>query len=80
MAQTVMAQDTVTGAFEGTVSNSKTGAPIKDADVQIINQQTGIAISLRTDLMRFIQEEFDNTRKLDSASMRGGRGSGVSLL
>jgi hypothetical protein len=49
IGQTVLAQDTVTGAFEGTVSNSKTGAPIKGADVQIINQQTGIAISLRTD-------------------------------
>ena len=45
----VAAQDTVTGAFEGQVSNNKTGAPIKDADVQIINQQTGIVISLRTD-------------------------------
>jgi hypothetical protein len=45
----VFAQDTVTGAFEGTVSNSKTGTPIKDADVQIINQQTGLTISLRTD-------------------------------
>src|ERR1044072_5413114 len=45
----VFAQDTVTGAFEGTVSNSKTSTPIKDADVQIINQQTGITISLRTD-------------------------------
>src|SRR6201988_1399966 len=49
MGQTVLAQDTVTGAFEGTVSNNKTGAPIKGADVQIINQQTGITISLRTD-------------------------------
>ena len=47
--ETVVAQDTVTGAFEGTVSNSKTGATIKDADVQIINQQTGLTISLRTD-------------------------------
>ena len=49
MGQTILAQDTVTGAFEGIVSNSKTQTPIKDADVQIINQQTGIAISLRTD-------------------------------
>ena len=45
----VTAQDTVTGAFEGYVSNNKTRAPIKDADVQIINQQTGIVVSLRTD-------------------------------
>lgn len=48
-AETVVAQDTVTGAFEGTVTNSQTGAAIKDADVQIINQQTGLTISLRTD-------------------------------
>jgi hypothetical protein len=45
----VVAQDTVTGAFEGTVSNSQTKAPIKGADVQIINQQTGLVISQRTD-------------------------------
>jgi hypothetical protein len=34
------AQDTVTGAFEGTVTNSQTGAIIAGAAVQIINQQT----------------------------------------
>src|SRR5687768_2624287 len=33
-------QDTVTGAFEGTVTNSQTGAIISGASVQIINQQT----------------------------------------
>ena len=44
-----VAQDTVTGAFAGRVSNSKTQAPIKGADVQIINRQTGVAIFLRTD-------------------------------
>lgn len=47
--KSVVAQDTVTGAFEGTVSNSQTRAPIKGADVQIINQQTGLVISQRTD-------------------------------
>ncbi|HJR08131.1 MAG TPA: carboxypeptidase regulatory-like domain-containing protein [Pyrinomonadaceae bacterium] len=34
-------QDTVTGAFEGTVTNSQTGEVIAGATVQIINQQTG---------------------------------------
>ncbi|HYP01140.1 MAG TPA: carboxypeptidase-like regulatory domain-containing protein, partial [Pyrinomonadaceae bacterium] len=33
-------QDTVTGAFEGTVTNSETGAIITGASVEIINQQT----------------------------------------
>src|SRR2546421_1028919 len=34
------AQDTVTGAFEGTVTNSDTGEPIVGATAVIINQQT----------------------------------------
>lgn len=45
----VAAQDTVTGAFEGTVTNSQTGAAIAQADVQIINQQTGLTIPKITD-------------------------------
>ena len=49
ITQPAIAQDTVTGAFEGIVSNGKTKAPIKDADVQIINEQTGLVILLRTD-------------------------------
>ena len=50
------AQDTVTGAFEGTISDSQTGAALKGALVEIINQQTGVAISLRTDFRgRFFQ-------------------------
>src|SRR5947209_13623472 len=50
------AQDTVTGAFEGTISNSQTGVVLKGALVEIINQQTGVAISLRTDYRgRFYQ-------------------------
>ena len=48
-ASQTSAQDTVTGAFEGTVSDSQTGAPLKDAAVEIINQQTGLIVALRTD-------------------------------
>ncbi|HEX8456636.1 MAG TPA: hypothetical protein VF656_04875, partial [Pyrinomonadaceae bacterium] len=43
------AQDTVTGAFEGTVTNSRTGAVIAGAAVQIINQQTGQIIPKTSD-------------------------------
>ena len=50
------AQDTVTGAFEGTISDSQTGAAIKGALVEIINQQTNVVISLRADYRgRFYQ-------------------------
>ncbi len=42
------AQDTVTGAFEGTVTSSQTGAPVAAA-VEIVNQQTGLVIPKRTD-------------------------------
>ncbi|MDQ3755191.1 MAG: carboxypeptidase-like regulatory domain-containing protein, partial [Acidobacteriota bacterium] len=35
------AQDTVTGAFEGTVTSSDTGEAVAGAAVQIINQATG---------------------------------------
>ena len=50
------AQDTVTGAFEGTISDSQTGTALKGAQVEIINQQTGVAINLRTDYRgRFFQ-------------------------
>ncbi|HLL13922.1 MAG TPA: TonB-dependent receptor [Pyrinomonadaceae bacterium] len=52
----VHAQDTVTGAFEGTVTNSQTGAIIAGASVQIINQQTGQAIPKTSDARgRFYQ-------------------------
>ena len=37
----VPAQNTVTGAFEGTVTNSDTGQPVAGATALIINQQTG---------------------------------------
>ncbi|MDQ1524482.1 MAG: hypothetical protein QOE47_2406, partial [Pyrinomonadaceae bacterium] len=46
---TVHAQDTVTGAFEGTVTNSQTGAIIPGAAVQIINQQTNQSIPKTSD-------------------------------
>lgn len=50
------AQDTVTGAFEGNVSNSQTGAPIAGASVQFINQLTGVPIAKRSDSQgRFYQ-------------------------
>jgi len=48
-ASTARAQDTVTGAFEGTVSDSQTGAALRGALVEIINERTGVAISLRSD-------------------------------
>lgn len=43
------AQDTLTGAFEGIISNSQTGASIEGASIQIINKQTGLVIEKRTD-------------------------------
>ena len=50
LAATVLyGQDTVTGAFEGTVSDSQTGALLRSADVEIVNQDTGLTIKLRTD-------------------------------
>ena len=50
------AQDTVTGAFEGIVSDSQTGVALKGALVEIINQQTGVAFTLRADYRgRFYQ-------------------------
>ncbi|HEY3102192.1 MAG TPA: TonB-dependent receptor, partial [Pyrinomonadaceae bacterium] len=52
----VSAQDTVTGAFEGTVSDSQSGTQLKSALVEITNQQTGLTITLRTDFRgRFYQ-------------------------
>src|SRR5688572_13736668 len=48
-ASIARAQDTVTGAFEGIVSDSQTGVALKGARVEIINQQTGLTFSLQTD-------------------------------
>src|SRR5438270_1584600 len=55
-ARTGWTQDTVTGAFEGTVTNNQTGAAIAGATAQIINQQNGLAITKTTDAKgRFYQ-------------------------
>jgi hypothetical protein len=37
----VTAQDTVTGAFQGTVTNSDTGEPVAGAAVEIVHRETG---------------------------------------
>jgi Carboxypeptidase regulatory-like domain len=49
LAVAARAQDTVTGAFEGVVSDGQTGAPLKGATVEITNEQTGLTISLQSD-------------------------------
>jgi hypothetical protein len=55
-AGSVSAQDTLTGAFEGLVSASQTGTPLKGAAIEIVNQQTGVVFQLRTDYRgRFYQ-------------------------
>ena len=43
------AQDTVTGAFQGDVSNNRTGDPVQGAAIQITSVQTGTVYSLITD-------------------------------
>src|SRR5213594_904342 len=43
------AQDTLTGAFEGIISDSQTGAAIEGATIHIINKQTGLDIQKTTD-------------------------------
>lgn len=48
-APVVKAQDTLTGAFEGTVTNSRTGERVSAALVEIINQASGVTMRLRTD-------------------------------
>ncbi len=49
-------QDTVTGAFEGTVTNTQTGVTVAGATVLIINQQTGLSIPKTSDARgRFYQ-------------------------
>ena len=56
VCSTALAQDTVTGAFEGTVTDSQTGAPLKDALVEIINQQTNVNLTIKADYRgRFFQ-------------------------
>ena len=52
----INAQDTVTGAFEGFVTDSKNGNAIARASVQIINQSTQVPVAKRTDTQgRFYQ-------------------------
>ena len=53
---TVSAQDTVTGAFEGTVTDNVTGLPVEGATAEITNVETGITASKLTDARgRFYQ-------------------------
>ncbi|MGE0131850.1 MAG: TonB-dependent receptor [Blastocatellales bacterium] len=52
----ISAQDTVTGAFDGIVTDSANGVPIPRATVQIINQHTQVPVAKRTDAQgRFYQ-------------------------
>src|SRR5215213_9194980 len=44
----VRAQDYVTGAFEGDVTDSVNNTPVADATVQIINKDTGVPAATRT--------------------------------
>ena len=44
----VNAQNYVTGAFEGDVTDSVTNGPVADATVQIINKDTGVPAATRT--------------------------------
>jgi hypothetical protein len=56
LALTVNAQDTVTGAFEGNVTNSQTGDAIAGAVAEITNLETNITLTKRTDARgRFYQ-------------------------
>lgn len=53
---TASAQDTVTGAFEGTVTDNVTGLPIEGATAEITNVETGITATKLTDARgRFYQ-------------------------
>src|SRR2546421_8763401 len=55
-ARLVSAQDTVTGAFEGSVTDSRTGQPVARARIEFTNQQTGVALTKLTDSQgRFYQ-------------------------
>lgn len=50
------AQDTITGAFEGTVTNTLTGDPVEGATAEITNIRTGITVIKITDARgRFYQ-------------------------
>lgn len=45
----VLAQDTVTGAFQGDVSDNTNSNPVPGASVQITSEQTGVVYNLTTD-------------------------------
>src|ERR1700738_862325 len=47
--KSVRAQDYVTGAFEGHVTDNVTGADIPGATVQIVNKETGVPVAKQTD-------------------------------
>src|SRR5437867_5472186 len=49
LSSVATAQDTLTGAFEGIISDSQTGAAIEGATIHIINKQTGLDIQKTTD-------------------------------
>jgi hypothetical protein len=51
----VTAQNTLTGAFEGIVSNSQTGDVIEGTDVQIVNQSLAL-----TPLYVIVEVDFGN--------------------
>lgn len=44
-----LAQDEVTGAFEGMVVDVSNNKPIKDATVRVTNEQTGVPVAKRAD-------------------------------
>ncbi len=49
-------QDTLTGAFEGSVTDGVTGRPIARARVEFVNQQTGVSVAKLSDSQgRFFQ-------------------------
>ncbi len=49
LSGSAVAQDTVTGAFQGDVSNNQTGDAVPGAAVEITNEQTGVIYNLTTD-------------------------------
>jgi hypothetical protein len=56
VAPAAKAQDTVTGAFEGTVTNTQTGAVIARAKIEFINQQSSVSVVKLSDSQgRFFQ-------------------------
>jgi hypothetical protein len=56
LPQHASSQDTVTGAFEGTVTNGLTGDPIEGATAEITNAETNVTFTKRSDARgRFYQ-------------------------